>query len=193
MTNQIALTPGHDIEPDVDVATRINELESQFRLHHRNIKSELESKKVTVRELLDSLTDLTLELRQQYQKIIQDMLPDLRREEDVSDIFLHLNPLVSFIDYSLTKYIIDEFGSNTLKKMMNDYREAVVQFMEKTTVKQLIGHWPGQQDIPPNFSKLQERFDRDPTTYTLCELDKRRKRYCSVLKLSEVIFIIIGL
>ena len=193
MTNLITLNLGHDIEPDIEVVARINELDSRFRLLHNNIKSELESNKVTVRELLESLTLLPIALRQEHRKTISEKFPDLRRQEKVSDIFLHVNPLVSFMDYSLTKYIIDEFGSNSLKKEMNDYSKDVVQFMKETTVKQLIDHWPGQQEIPPNFSKLLAKSDQDPNTYTLYELDQLRKRYCCELKLSELVCLIIRL
>ena len=193
MTNQITLNSGHDIEPDVEVVTRIKELESQFRFLHRNIKSELESKKVTVRDLLDSLTFLPLELQQEYKNTITDMLPDLRREEEVSDLFLHLNPLVSFMDYGLTKYIIDEFGSNTLKKMINEYSKDVEKFMKKTTVQKMMDHWPGQQEIHPNYTRLMVTINEDPKTYTLYEVDKLRKRYCSELGMAALFFKTIGL
>ena len=171
----------------------MKKLDSRFRSLHGNILSELEAKKVPVRRVLNSLTLLPIELRQEYVKTISEKLPDLRREEEISDLFLHLNLLISFIDDGLIRYIIDQFGSNTLKIMMNDYSKDVVQFMKKTTVKQLMDYWPGQHEIPPNFSKLRAKIDEDPTTYTLYQLDQLRKRYCCELKLTDLVFVIIGL
>ena len=194
----IILNPGqdHDItESDVEcsVVTKMKKLDGRFRSLHGNLLSELEYKKVPVWRVLNSLTLLPVELRQEYVKIISEKLPDLRREEEISDLFLHLNPLVSFIDHGLIKYIIDQFGSNTLKKMMADFSEDVVQFMKKTTVKQLMDHWPGQHEIPPSFSRLQAKIDEDPTTYTLYDLDQKRRHFCSAVRLTEVVLVLIGL
>ena len=171
----------------------MKKLDSRFRSLHGNILSELEAKKVPVRRVLNSLTLLPIELQLEYVKTISQKLSDLRREEEISDLFLHLNPLVSFIDHGLIKYIIDQFGSNTLKIMMTDYSKDIVQFMKETTVKQLMDHWPGQQEIPPSFSKLQAKIDEDPTTYTLCDLDQKRRHFLGGVRLTEVVLVLIGL
>ena len=65
--------------------------------------------------------------------------------------------------------------------------------MKKTTVKQLMDHWPGQQEIPPNFSKLRAKIDEDPTTCTLYQLDKHRRELCSEVQLEKALLVIIGL
>ena len=176
------------------MVTRTNELDSRFRLLHRKIESELELKKVTVRKLLRSLSILPYYIEQEYKQTITEKLQDLRKEEDVSDIFcFYINPLVSFMDYGLTKHIIDQFGSNTLKKEMNDYSEDVVRFMKKTTVTKMMDHWPGPQDIHPNYTMLMVTINEDPKTYTLYDVDKLRKQYCGQLKMSTLTFKTIGL
>ena len=91
------------------------------------------------------------------------------------------------------KYIIDVFGSETLKKKIASYSDVVLIFMKKTTVKPLMDIWPGQQEISPTFSKLKAKIDENPSTYTLYELDQLRKRFCSGIKLTDVVFILIGL
>ena len=153
-------------------------LESRFRSLHKNIMVDLELKKVSVGDLLHSLRFLPSGLRQEYMKPINVMFEDLRREKEVSEIFLYLNPLVSFLDYGLTEYLIDEFGSNTLKKKMNDYSGDVVQFMKETTVKEMLGYWPDTQEIPPNYTMLKVKINEDPKTYTLYDVDQLRKQYC---------------
>ena len=65
--------------------------------------------------------------------------------------------------------------------------------MKKTTVKQLMDIWPGQQEIPPNFSKLRAKINEDLSTYTLYELDQLRKRFCSGVKLTDIVLVLIGL
>ena len=121
------------------------------------------------------------------------MFPVLRRESAVSDLFYHLSPLVDFLSFGLLKYIIDMFGRDNLQKKMLSYSKCVLEFMKKTTIKQLMDVWPGQQELPPNFSKFRAKIDENPSTYTLYELDQLRKRFCSALKLTDVVLVFIGL
>ena len=106
-------------------------------------------------------------------KIISEKLPDLRRKEEIIVIYFSISILLS---------------------AKADFSGDVVQFMKKTTVKQLMDHWPGQQEIPPNLSKLQAKIDEDPThSYTLYNLDQKRRHFCSGVRLSEVVLVLIGL
>ena len=155
--------------------------------------TDLEVKRVTVEKLLHSLTLLPTEIRVEYKTAITEMFPDLRRESTISDRFYHISPLVDFLSYGLLKYVINEFGSETLKNEIVSYSDSVLVFMKKTTVKQLMDIWPGQQEIPPNFSNLRAKIDGDPSTYTLYKLDQLRKRFCSEIKLTDIVIVLIGL
>ena len=179
-----------------DVADRIEKFESRFRAIHKNILSELDSKKVPVRGLLDSLTMLPVKLKQEYGQSISEKLPDLRREEQASDLFLyHLNPLVNFIDYHLVEYIVKEFGSNTLKIEIRSYAADLLVFMKTTTLKEFMEHcnWFGKEAKSRKLSKLIAKIDGDPATYSLYDLDQLRKRFCAGVKMTEVVFVLIGL
>ena len=176
-----------------NVLSSIKELDSEFRFLHGMLMSELQSTKVPVWKVLHSLTLLPIELRCEYAKAISEKLSDLRREEEACDLFYHLNPLVNFLDYHLIKFIINQFGSGTLNCRMNSYSDGVLVFKKKTTVKQLMDHWPGQQETPPNYSRLKTKIDGDPTKYTLYRLDQLRRHLCGGVKLTEVVLVIIGL
>ena len=176
-----------------DVKSEIAQLEHQFRFLHGLILKEMEDKQCLVSELLHSLTLLPTEIRTEYKTAITEMFPELRRESTISDLFYHISPLVDFLSYGLLKYIIDEFGSGTLKTRILSYSDKVLVFMKNTTVKQLMDHWPGQQEVPPNFSKLRAKIGEDPSMYTLYELDQLRRRFCSGVKLTDIVLAIIGL
>ena len=178
------------------MATRMGKLETRFRAIHGTIMSELDSKKIPVRRILNSLTSLPIELRREYQRSISEKVPELRREEKASDLFIyHLNPLVNFIDYHLIKYIIEEFGSNTLKVDVNSYSNDMVLFMKKTTVKELMEHcrWPGMQSESKGLARLVTKIDGNEEQYTLYDLDELRRRFCAGIKLTEIVFVLIGL
>ena len=65
--------------------------------------------------------------------------------------------------------------------------------MKQTTIQQLIDFWPGQQDIPQNFTILVSKIGKNANTYTLDEINRLRKRFCAEIQLSEVIFCLIAL
>ena len=176
-----------------DVKSYVHDLERQFRQIHKNLLTELEENKVSVQEMLHSLTLLPTEIRIDYKPAITEIFPDLRRESTITDLFYHLSPLVDFLSYGLLKYIIDVFGSDALKSELVSYSDNVLVFMKNTTVKELMSVWPGQQEIPPTFSKLKAKIDENPSTYTLYDLDQLRKRFCSGIKLTDIVLVLIGL
>ena len=60
----------------------------------------------------------------------------MRTETEVNDVFIvHLNPLMSFIDYGLIEYVIKKFGSDVLKQDMRSYCSEIKMFMKETTIK----------------------------------------------------------
>ena len=178
---------------DQDVGSKIEELETQFRDLHTCILKELKEKKaLDIQEVLHALTLLPTKLRNEYQKLILDKLPTLRSEESISELFLHLNPLFSFLDYSLLEYIIKVFGSTSLKDKMNSYCSEVQKFMSHTTVQQLIDYWPCEEEIAPNISKMVATIERDPRTYNLLELDAIRRKICIRARLFDVICAVVS-
>ena len=74
---------------------------------------------------------------------------------------------------------------------MSAYVKVVQVFYDETTVQQLMDHWPGRRDIPPHFEELIAVIDEDPSTYTLRQLDNLRKQFCSEIRLSETVLILI--
>ena len=176
-----------------DVGSKIEELEAQFRGLHTCILKELkENKALDIQEVLHALTLLPTRLRNEYQKLILDKLPTLRSEESISELFLHLNPLFSFLDYSLLEYIIEVFGSTSLKDRMKCYSREVRNFMSHTTVQQLIDYWPCEEEIAPNVSKMVATIKRDPQTCNLVELDTIRRNVCIRARLFDVICAVVS-
>ena len=170
------------------MAAVIEDFEDRFRNLHKHTCCELTSHNTDTSEVLRVLTLLPLKLKKEYGKAIQGMLPTLSCQQRINELFLHLNPLLSFIDYGLLDHIIKVFCSDFLKGDMRSYSIDMQDFMKQTTISQLIDHLPGQSDIPPKFSLLKARIGRDASECTLEEINIVRKRYCSEVNLSEVIF-----
>ena len=175
------------------VGATIKQLEKQFFSLQRRLSSELNANsKLSPKLLLESLTLLPIALRSEYQQFVLENLPTLKKADTIHEIFIHLNPHFSFIDYHLVEFLVEEFASMRLKRDMSVYVEAVQVFLDETTVLQLMDHWPAQCEIPPHFEKLRVVIDEDPSNYTLRQLDDLRKRFCSQIRLSEIILVLIG-
>ena len=173
----------------VDIASEIETLEDRFDDLRTRIINELSAKPgITVQILLDKLTSLPVALKKEYESSIAMRLPNMRAEIKINELFIHLNPLTSFIDYGLIEHFIRKFGSDTLKGDMRSYCSEMMKFMKETTIKQLIDHLPGQADTPPNFSLIEAKIGQNASECTLEQLNTIRKRYCSEVKLSEIIF-----
>ena len=71
---------------------------------------------------------------------------------------------------------------------MLSYCCEMVIFMKETTIKQVINYFPGQPEIPPKFSLIEAKIGQDASKYTLEQLNTIRKRYCSEVRLSEIVF-----
>ena len=174
---------------DNDIANKIETLGNRFDALRTRIISELSAKRETVETLLDTLTSLPPLLRREYASSIEKKISFMRKETRVDLLFVeHLNPLISFIDYGLIEHLIKKFGSDALKKDMQSYSYEMVIFMKETMIKQLIDHLPGQPEIPPKFSLVEAKIGQDASRCTLEQLNTIRKRYCSEVKLSEIVF-----
>ena len=176
----------------VDIASKIETLENRFDDLRTRIRIELSTKPgITAKEVLSKLTRLPLLLELEYESSIEKRIHGMRTETHIDDLFIvHLNPLSSFIDYGLIEHLIRKLGSDDLRKDMQSYCSEMVVFMKETTIKQLIetDRFPGQTEIPPKFSLIETKIGEDASKCTLEQLNRLRKRYCSEVKLSEIVF-----
>ena len=83
--------------------------------------------------------------------------------------------------------LVEKFGSDSLNKNMKAYVSQVEVFCSETTIRDLINHWPGRQDLPSNLSRLKAKLDIDPAQCKLQELNNIQRRFFSQLQLSHMI------
>ena len=147
---------------------------------------------VTPQTMLVSLAILPVELQGEYKKFVAENLSTLEQVGSITGIFTRISLHFTFLDYRLLMHLVEEFGSESLQADMSSYVETVESFVDETTVEQLMDHWPGRRDIPPHFEELRAVVGDESSTYTLRQLDNLRKRFCSETKLSETVFVFIG-
>lgn len=168
-------------------------LEKKFSNIRKRFLAELnKNSDLSPDDLVDSLTLLPIALRAEYQKFISENLHAIEKEDSIRKIFRHINPLLSFIDYNLLEFLINEYGSEQLQKEMVTYANKVNTFLRQTTIEQLTDYWPGHQDIPPHFDKLTAIINGDPSTFTLQEVNTLRRKFCCETSLTETVLVLIG-
>ena len=182
------------------MAKKIKALEKRFRCLRKRLLSELKANEdISAEDIINSLGMLPESLRKEYTSLIEK-LPTFPTEISKDKLFLHLSPYITFIDYGLLLHLIvnelDEVFSEDLKSDMLSYDESVQVFLEDTTIQQIIDldedDWPGEQNVPQNFSKLKAKIGGDPKNCSLKKLNKVRRKLCCKANLSETICVFIG-
>ena len=101
----LGLSPqvGDDGQTDDNVCSALEEFEDRFGNLHQKLCNELVAGRVDTSDVLSKLiiTLLPLKLKKEYDKPIQEMLPELKEQKNMNELFYQLNPLLSFIDYAL--------------------------------------------------------------------------------------------
>ena len=123
----------------------------------------------------------------EYEKPIQEILPELQQLRNVKELFYRLDPLLFFVDYSLLEHIINKFGSEGLQKEIGVYCRDMEAFKGKTTVRQLIGYLPVEPEVPPKFELLIAKVKEDPSKCTLAKIDDLRRHFFAELRLSGIV------
>jgi hypothetical protein len=172
---------------ELTVKIKINKLERRFFTLHDQFKSELLQKNIPVEAISESLTLLPMELKLEYDELVQAKLPQIETATTITQLINRLNPLFTFIDYNLLNYLASKFGSAQLQAAMSSYIQDVQAFMHETTVGDVMPHWRGRKISSDEFSELWIKIKANAKTYTLQELQDFRDKHCATIKLSAVL------
>jgi hypothetical protein len=166
-------------------------LEGRFFTLHDQLESELHTnvlqKKITIKAIVKSLTLLPMELKPEFDELVQAKLPQIETVKTISELINRLNPLFTFIDYNLLNYLASKFGSTRLQANMSSYIQDVQAFMRETTVGDLMPHWPGIKVSSDEFFELWMKIEENPETYTLQKVQEFRDKHCATIKLSAAL------
>ena len=180
-------------EKQFEVADMIGQLEQLFSDIHKQTVTQLKSdSQIGVGNILSALTMLPVQIKKEYETAIEKKLKTLIDRKSIYELFYHLNPLFTFIDYGLLEYIIKSFCDDKLKQDIRSYGNRVHMFMKQTTVKHLIDYLPGQQEVSPHYSKLRANIKESIFTFTLEQLNQLQRKFCCEARLYELVCVIIG-
>ncbi len=147
---------------------------------------EIDEKQITVTQFRRKLMIMPSSIKNENKDFIKTNYSLFQKAESIESIFLEINFYLSFIDFSLLEHIIEQFGSDSLKRDMSSYAEDMRHFRMNTPVSEALGHLPKNLDAPAGYSRLTVKFAFDIHTATLEDLETYRKRFASDFLLSQL-------
>ena len=92
------------------------------------MKLEFTTNEISTEKLLETLTELPIEVSKECKRYLEEKLPELEKAESISHLLLRLNIEYCFIDYGLIEHLIEELGSQDLRGKMQSYKEELERF-----------------------------------------------------------------
>ena len=177
----------------------MKDLEEMFRNLRSDMRTEFDkNKKVTKEKVLDTITDLPNEFKDEYMMYLNENEARLEKAESIRQILRILNIGIKFTDYELIGHLIKELGSKGLNKKLVTYEEKFKSFLRKATVKHIMqsDQWVGKRkaidDLPEGFIELRAKINEKSSLYNLERLNRSRKKLCGQLRLCEALVYLKG-
>ena len=155
------------------------ELIDQFHIMHKQILYELDGiGRSTATDKLSSY--------------LMDQQPTLQRDVSInmSKAILSPNFPISVIDFRMLTIVIELFGSDCLKRVMESYCHFMSIFVRQSTTEQLINLPPIQSSVLEHFLAAECKIKGDPFDYGLEELLEFQTKFCSIVNINKLCFVI---
>ena len=122
---------------------------------------------------------------------LMDQQPTLQRDVSVniSQIFFNSDFPISLIDFRMLTVVIELFGSDCLRRVMESYCRFMSIFVNGSTLEQLIDLLPIQLRVPEDFLEAECKIIGEPFEYGLEKLLEFQTKFCSMVNIDKVCFV----
>ena len=179
---------------DEEAKEKIDQLKVQHKNLHQRLRKHLDTNEDVMEGIRVTLASLRDE-DDQYQSVYDD----LPKECSITGFFDILMCSISYLDFNgLLDELIRNHGSNELQEDAKIYRRKLMEFLGCTTVKQAANpsnpFWPARRKkLPDNFTKVRTCIADNPDSVRLIEVIGLRKTFTSKVRLSHLLYIIMGI
>ncbi len=164
----------------MDITEEFENLEEKFLSLIRKMGKHLDSEKVDVVDVYDTLYHMPNSQRKIYSRYLKsdDFRRRLDKSENNRDFFRKLDDLWCFFDSYPLQRIIKEYGDEALKSDMRKYLDEVEPFCERATVSQLLktGYRDSDIELEEKYRKCLAKFKRSEK-YTINDLRNFRRQF----------------
>ena len=180
-----------------DIAGQVHALEGRFGNLVFCVQSELSRNAMPMAKFRHSITHLPSTIRREHYQFIMEQIKNIRKAEDIEEVFMYFNLYWTYLEYSLLKYIIHYHStvlSTELKEEMRWYENDIEIFKKCTTMEQLLKVGIGigciKREPPPHFSRVVMKLKGNPSDYTLEDIDGVRRKMCLEFNLPTFILML---
>ena len=119
-----------------------------------------------------TLKYLPISKRFEHMKFLEDKREAIQKASSVSEIFKLLRKYWNYTDFALLRRLINEFGDNNTKEVMERYISSLETFERRTTIKDYEDATGVRKEVPQGFfeAAFEVHGTKDPSEYTLYEV-----------------------
>ena len=119
-----------------------------------------------------TLKKLPISKKFEHMKFLEDKREAIQKASSVSDIFELLRQYWNYTDFALLRRLINEFGDEDTKEMMERYISSLETFEKQTTIKDYEDATGERKEVPWHF--IEAAFEvqgvKNRSEYTLYEV-----------------------
>ena len=168
------------------VQAKIRQFEKRFNELKRACRSCLVKTKVTVKRVVDPLTDLPADDVDEHKQFIESHLEVLYQSSNHDVLFGTLSFNMNYLSPQLLEYIADEFKLE-IENEIEAYKNDMQKFRKKTPLILFCRTQKRHVTPPANFQEVVAKFDwpHDNNDVTLEIVEQFRQEYACHYKLRE--------
>ena len=166
----------------------IKELEKKLPHVVQAIQEDCEC--VDIKKIKINVTLVPAVMKQELKSFLLEHKQAIAQASSVIEIIILLNLYWDCFNYGLLEHLVETYGRQQTKCLMEQFVQDVKAFMKETKLADFMRIWKGRKDVPPGFSELIVRHGLDPDKITLSHLDDFRKEFCPEYSLNQVVLIL---
>ena len=119
-----------------------------------------------------TLENLPISKKFEHLKFLEDKCEEIESASSVSKIFRLLRRYWNYTDYALLRHLINKFGDEDTKEMMERYISSLETFEKQTTIQDYEDATGKRKQVPQGFFKaaFEVQVFKDFSEYTLYEV-----------------------
>ena len=170
---------------------RVNKLEAKFEELVTKSQKTVNDTHVTVREVCSKVTLLPLSLKESHSNFIKENIPVFTSAKSIDELFYHFNLYWDYLNYTLLQHIVEMYGDEETKGMMQEYVADVTAFRKETL---LYVFWkvcpPKYMGTPSGLKALLSTHKQFAPHSTLEEVEKFRCEFAENYSLPKFVLIL---
>ena len=142
---------------------------------------------VAIENLRYSLLCLPSNLKKEHKKFVREAKAEIKEADSTDDVMYVVGEHFDYLHYSLLKYVVDLYGSDDLKKTMEDYDKKMKVFRKETRLEVFSKVYCDDEpeEINGKFATMITEHQMDWSTATLEDVEKFRIKFCREFSLYD--------